>query len=61
MADAIPESELRSETAGETAVDKRRRRSRIDALHAAVTAAGLAEEYLNRPTPKAPKFVIVCA
>ena len=59
LADAIRESEIRYDPNGEPAIDKRRKRSRIDSLHAAAIAAGLPEEYANRPRPKAAKFVIV--
>ncbi|MCZ0942503.1 MAG: terminase large subunit [Gammaproteobacteria bacterium] len=45
---AIKESEVRYDPGGNEALDKRKHRSRIDALQAAVIAAGHAERYLAR-------------
>ena len=48
MASAIRESELRYDGAGNPALDKARRKARIDVLQAAVIAAGLSEIWLAR-------------
>ena len=46
---AVADSELRYDPAGNPALDKRRQRARIDALSAAVIAAGLGEMYQAAP------------
>ena len=50
LASAIQESDIRFDPAGNPAIDKARKLGRIDALQAAVIAAGLAETAPARPT-----------
>ena len=56
MASAIMESEIRRDPGGNPALHKARLHGRIDALSAAVIAAGLAERVMNRPERRPAKF-----
>ena len=51
MRTAITETVIRRDGAGNPALDKRREHGRIDALSAAVIAAGLGEYHVERPAP----------
>ena len=58
MVSAIKESSIRRDGAGNPALDKHRQRGRIDALQAAVIAAGLAELHGNKPKRTVPRLYI---
>ena len=55
MAHAISESAIRRDGSGNPALERGRQRGRIDALSAAVIAAGLAERYRSKMKRTAPK------
>ena len=55
---AIKESSVRRDAAGNPALDKHRQRGRIDALQAAVIAAGLAEIHGSKPKRTAPRLYV---
>ena len=54
---AVASSELRYDNAGNPALDKRKARARIDALSAAVIAAGLGEMYQNAPARNTAPYI----
>ena len=54
---AVANSELRYDNAGNPALDKRKARARIDALSAAVIAAGLGEMYQNAPARNSSPYI----
>ena len=58
MMHAIAESSVTRDSGGNPKLDKARTRGRIDALQAAVIAAGLAELHNARPTPKYQSMVL---
>ena len=58
MVSAIKESILRRDAAGNPALDKHKQRSRIDALQAAVIAAGLAELHGAKPKRTTPRLYV---
>jgi len=58
MASAIKESSIRRDGAGNPALDKHRQRGRIDALQAAVIAAGLAELHGAKPKRTVPRLYV---
>ena len=59
MASAIKESSVRYDGSGNPALEKARSRGRIDALSAAVIAAGLAERYAARPRRRRLRSMVV--
>lgn len=58
---AVASSELRYDSAGNPALDKRKARARIDALSAAVIAAGLGEMYQSPPRNTSPYIGMTAA
>ena len=58
MVSAIKESKIDRDARGNPALDKHRKRGRIDALSAAVIAAGLAELHGNKPTRTVPRLYV---
>ena len=58
MVSAIKESVIRRDGAGNPALDKHRQRGRIDALQAAVIAAGLAELHGAKPKRTTPRLYV---
>ena len=58
MVSAIKESSVRRDGAGNPALDKHRQRGRIDALSAAVIAAGLAELHGKKPKRTVPRLYV---
>ena len=58
IASAIKESKVDRDPRGNPALDKHRQRGRIDALQAAVIAAGLAELHGNKPKRRVPRMYV---
>ena len=58
---AVASSELRYDGAGNPGLNKRKARARIDALSAAVIAAGLGEIYASAPRPQSRALSWPCA
>ena len=58
MASAIRESKIDRDPRGNPALDKHRKRGRIDALSSAVIAAGLAELHGTKPARTVPRLYV---